>query len=113
VDSVWGLVWVSVVDSVWDSVRGLVRGLVWDSVGNSVWDLVRASVVDSVWAYVGSLFPNIVKWEYTEHDIGEYPFQSAVDLWYSGFVPSFDGKTWRLHAGKNAKVVYEKELGDK
>jgi hypothetical protein len=28
-------------------------------------------------------------------------------LWESGFVPSFDGKTWRLHAGKNAKIVYE------
>jgi hypothetical protein len=22
-------------------------------------------------------------------------------------VPSFDGKIWRLHAGKDAKIVYE------
>jgi hypothetical protein len=22
-------------------------------------------------------------------------------------VPSYDGKTWRLHTGKNAKIVYE------
>jgi hypothetical protein len=23
-------------------------------------------------------------------------------------VPSFDGKVWRLHAGKEAKVIYER-----
>jgi len=28
-------------------------------------------------------------------------------LWLGGFVPSFDGKTWRLHAGLKAKVVFE------
>jgi hypothetical protein len=89
--------------SVWDSVRASVRASVGDSVRASVWDSVRASVR----AYIGSLFPNIAQWKYINHKAGEYPFQSAVDLWRAGFVPSFDGKTWRLHTGKDAKVVYE------
>ena len=81
----------------------LLRG--WDSVWDSVGDSVGASVV----AYIGSLFPNIREWKYIEHKRGEYPFQSAVDLWKRGFVPSYDGKIWRLHSGKNAKTVYELE----
>ena len=71
-----------------------------------IWALVGDSVGASVWAYIGSLFPNIKKWKYVEHKNGEYPFQSVVDLWKRGFVPSFDGKTWRLHSGKRAKIVY-------
>ena len=87
--------WASVGDPVWDSVRASV----WDSVGASVWDPVGA--------YIGSLFPNIERWKYIEHKEREYPFQCAVDLWKRGFVPSFDGKVWRLHSGKDAKIVYE------
>jgi len=125
--SVWDSVWASVGASVWDSVWASVRDSVWDSVGDSVWDSVWASVRasvwdsvwasvgdsvgdsvwDSVWAYIGSLFPNIKKWKYIYHKEGVYPYQSAVDLWYSGFVPSFDGKIWRLHSGRKAKVVFE------
>ena len=74
----------------------------WDSVGDSVWD----SVMDSVGAYLSSLFPNIKKWKYIDHEPEVNPFQSAIDLWHRGFVPSFDGKTWRLHSGKNAEIVY-------
>ncbi len=71
------------------------------------WDSVWASVRDSVWAYIGSLFPGIKKWKYIKHKEGEYPFQPCVDLWKRGFVPSFDGKIWRLHSGEKAKVVLE------
>lgn len=42
-----------------------------------------------------------------------YPFQCVVDLWKQGLVPSFDGKNWRLHSGKKAKIVFkisQKEL---
>ena len=77
----WLKEWDSVRDSVWDSVR--------DSVGASVWDSVRA--------YVSSFFA--IKYE--------YDFSPAIKLWESGLVPSFDGKTWRLHSGKNADIVYE------
>ena len=119
----WDSVWDSVMDSVWASVWASVRDSVWVSVGASVRDSVRASVRDSVrdsvmvsvgasvWvsvmAYISSLFPNITKWKYIDHPENVNPFQSAIDLWRAGYVPSFDGKRWRLHTGKNAKVIYE------
>jgi hypothetical protein len=61
------------------------------------WDSVWTSVRDSVWTYSSSFFA--INYE--------YDFSSAVKLWESGLVPSFDGKTWRLHTGKDARVVYE------
>jgi len=111
--SVGASVWDSVRDSVGDSVRDSVRDSVWDSVwasvrdsvGDSVWasvrDSVGASVWDSVWAsvrvYVSGFF-NIK----CDHD-----FSSGVKLWEAGLIPSFDGTTWRLHTGKDAKIIYE------
>jgi len=85
----------------WASVR--------DSVRDSAWDSDWASVRASVRVYTGSLFPNIKKGKYIEHKESEYPYQCLVDLWYRGFVPSNDGKTWRLHHGRDAKIVYEEE----
>ena len=81
--------WSSVRDSVWGSVRDSV----WDSVRNSVWD----SVWDSVLAYISSFFD--IKYK--------YGFSSAIQLWESGLIPSFDGKTWRLHSGEKADIIYE------
>jgi len=74
----------------------------------SVEGSLRASVVASAWAYMGSLFPNIKKWKYISHKKGVYPYQSCVDLWNMGLVPSFDGKTWRLHGGKDSGILYER-----
>ena len=96
-DSVWASVWDSVGDSVWTSVRDSVGASVWTSVWASVRASVRDSVRDSVGAYVSSFFS--IKYE---HD-----FSPAVKLWEAGLVPSFDGKVWRLHTGKDAHVVYE------
>jgi hypothetical protein len=112
-DSVWASVWASVGDSVgdsvWDSVGASVRASVgasvWDSVRASVWDSVRDSVRASVRAYTGSFF-KIPVWKYVKHPKGKYPYQPLVDLWNQGFVPSFDGTTWRLHAGPKAAIVY-------
>ena len=70
---------------------------VWDSVMDSVWNSVMDSVRDSVRAYISSFFD--IKYR--------YDFSLCTKLWESGLVPSFDGKTWRLHSGKNADVVYE------
>jgi len=112
-DSVWDGVWASVRDSVWDSVGNSVGDSVWDSVRASVRASVRNSVGDSVRAYIGSLFPNIKSWKYIHHKKGQYPFQSVIDLWERGLTPSFDGKTWRLHSGRKAEIVFqitEKEL---
>ena len=108
-DSVWvsvkASVWASVGASVWASVRASVGASVGDSVWASVWDSVwasvkasvKASVGDSVRAYISSFFDI----QYS-HDLS-----SATWLWERGFVPSFYGTAWRLHAGKDAKIVYE------
>ncbi len=121
--SVWYSVRYSVSDSVRDSVGDSVRYSVMDSVRYSVWDSVRYSVrysvsdsvSDSVYAYISSFF-NLEKWVGFD-DLPAYvnPLQSGIDLWNRGFVPSFDGKIWRLHAGKDAKVVFEikrEEIGN-
>jgi hypothetical protein len=115
-DSVGASVRDSVGASVWASVRASVRASVWDSVWASVRDSVGASVRDSVgasvWAYTGSFFilPRDA-WKYTENIKTEgYPFQCLVTLWEQGLVTSFDGKKWRLHGGKDAKILWEGEL---
>ena len=85
--------WASVRDSVGASVGDSVMDSVGDSVGDSVWA--------SVWASVASYVSTFFAIDY------EYDFSSAVKLWEAGLVPSFDRRTWRLHTGKNAKIVYE------
>ena len=107
-DSVWASVRASVGDSVKASVRASFRDSVWVSVRDSVW----ASVWASIWAYTGTFFvlPREA-WKYTENvKTEEYPFQCLADLWEQGLVPSYDGKTWRLHGGKDAKILWEGEL---
>jgi len=108
-ESVWDSVRDSVRDSVWDSVWASVRDSVGDSVWDRVWAIVWASAWASAWAYAGSFF-NLPRdsWEYTEKiDTKKYPFQPLVNLWEMGIVPSFDDTTWRLHAGKDAKIIFE------
>jgi hypothetical protein len=106
--SVGETVEASVGASVWASVRDSVRDSVRASVGETVWASVWASVWDSVRAYTGYIFAPVVdEWKYIDHKKGEYPFQPAVDLWKQGLVPSFNGKIWRLHGGKNAEVLWE------
>jgi len=124
-DSVGDAVWNSVWDSVWDSVEDVVWASVWevvgasvgDAVGNSVWasvwTSVRASVKasdwDTVWEAVGaSVGASVTAYISSFFDIDyKFDFSSAVKLWEAGLVPSFDGTTWRLHSGKDAKIIYE------
>ena len=70
------------------------------------WASVGDSVRDSVWAYTASFFPEITEWKYVEN-LGPNPWEPCQKLWEMGVVPSFDGKTWRLHAGEKAEVIYE------
>lgn len=56
-----------------------------------------ASGWDSVGAYIASFFDIVYK----------YDFSSCIKLWERGLVPSYDGKTWRLHSGSKASIVYE------
>jgi len=97
----------SIWDSVWDSVGDSVRSSVEHSVGYSIRSCVRDSVWDSIWANIGVHFKGIKKWEYTKNLIyTKYPFMAEVKLWRWGVVPSFDGTIWRLHAGKDAKILW-------
>jgi hypothetical protein len=95
--SAWESVGESVVDSAWESVGESVVDPVWESVRASVGESVGESVRALVWAYVSSFFDVEYKFD----------FSSAVKLWESGLVPSFDGTIWRLHSGKNAYIVFE------
>ena len=89
---------------VTDDIIGLVqewsevRNSVWSSVGSSVWNFIWNSVGDVIYAYISSFF-NI---NYP------YDYSSAIKLWNMGLVPSFDGKTWRLHSCKG--IVWEGKL---
>ena len=105
--SVGASVGATVGDSVGATVRDSVGDTVWATVWAIVWATVRDSVGDSVWAYIGSLFPGVTKWKYINHKKCAYPFQSGVDLWKRGLVPSFDGKIWQLRSGEEAEVVWE------
>lgn len=102
--SVWASVWASVSASVGEPVGASV----WASVGDSVWASVWVSVGASVWAYISSFFA-LDEWQLNGKTVHGNPFQPAIDLWEAGLVPSFDGKVWRLHAGKKAQIVYEME----
>ena len=74
------------------------------------WDSVRDSVRDSVGAYMSSFFPNIKKWKYMDHKLGENPYQPLIDLWNMGIVPVFDGKRWGLHSGPKATVIWKGKI---
>lgn len=116
-DSVWDSIRNSVRDSVWNSVGDSVRNFVWASVWASVWTYVWASVRDSVGDSVGtsvgdSVRDSVVVYISSFFNIKcDYDFSSLNELWNRGFVPSFDGTTWRLHSGKDAKIVYEMKKG--
>jgi len=101
----WATVWATVGATVWDTIWDTVGATVWATVGATVGVTVGATVWDTVGAYVGSLFVPVVKqWKI------RYPFRDVVDLWYDGLVPSFDGKTWRLHGNQNANILYEEKI---
>jgi len=107
-DSIWSSIWnpvrAAVWDSIWDPVRAIIRDSIWDSVGDSIW----SSVDDFVYSYISSFF-NLEKdeWKHCDFDFESNPFQVAIDLWNMGLIPSYDGNVWRLHAGRDAKVVWK------
>ena len=85
----------------------------WASVWDSVRASVRASVRDSVYGYI-SYFFILDEWKYTDAKGGINPFQSVIDLWNMGIVPSYDGKTWRLHTKNGiAFEISKEELNNK
>jgi len=118
-DSVWNSVEDSVGNSVWNLVRDSVEDSVWnsveDSVGNSVrdsvWHSVEETVGDSVGYSVGvaarySVWYLVKAYILSFFDIKyDYDFSSVMKLWEKGLVPSYNGKTWRLH-GKDGNIIW-------
>lgn len=98
--------WAQVGDQVWDQVGAQVRDQVGAQVGAQVRAQVRDQVGTQVWAHVWAYISSFFDIQYA------YDFSSAVKLWEAGFVASYDGTTWRLHAGKDAKIVYEWNKGE-
>jgi len=86
-DSIWSPIWVP--------IRASVEDLGWDSFLTSIW----VSVGVSIGIYIGRLFPNV-------EQLKDSPWRPLLKLWYAGYLPSFDGETWRLHCGKDAKVIW-------
>lgn len=73
----------------------------WESVLSSVWSSVWSRVESSVWSSIYAYISTFIDTKY------KFDFSPNNKLWESGIVPSFDGTTWRLHSGKNAKIIYE------
>jgi hypothetical protein len=107
----------SVGDSVWKSIGYSVENRVRDSVENSVWKIVVYSVENNVWNRVWKSVWNSVRysvWNIVRNYVASFfdlkydlDIAPGIELWNRGFIPSFDGTTWKLHSGKDAKVVYE------
>jgi len=99
-DSIWGSIGDSIWDSIWGSIRDSIGDSIWDSIWGSVRDGIWGSVRDGIWAYCSS-FVDIPY---------DYDFSSVIELYKRNLVPSFDGTTWRLYTGKQAKIVWEGKL---
>jgi hypothetical protein len=108
-DSVRDLVGASVGDSVRDSVEDSVWDSVWASAGTGVLAAVEAAVGASVGAAVWASVETAVRaYESTYFALlPDHNLVWCIALLDLGFVPSYDGTIWRLHAGKDAKIVYE------
>lgn len=59
---------------------------------------------------LGIWFTNTTKWE--KSGDSTYPYAPVAKLWQKGFIPSFDGTTWRLSSGKEGTIVYEITLAE-
>jgi hypothetical protein len=97
---------LGVVERIWDDLSDKIRDRLEGQLAARSWNKVRDYLGDCLLAYIGGLFPNI-KNRYGEKKLGANPWRPLLTLWYAGYVPSFDGKTWRLHAGKKAEVVFQ------
>jgi len=87
-----------VKDSIYDYLRRSLFMEIWNSAftfrgsNNDTWD----SILNAIIGYLESFF-NI------KHPID---IESLNQLWNMGYVPSFDKNKWRLHTGKNGKIVF-------
>lgn len=117
----WSSVSATIVDCFGESILEEVRSSVWWK----VWHGVEVKVINKTPCgsssstaamsfgaafnvYVASLFPGL-QWAGTEA-IGPDPWRPMLTLLDAGYIPVFDGATWRLHKGRKADVVMELTL---
>lgn len=99
----------SVYNPVHDPICCSIYSMGFSPIYNTMYNSIYSSVRSFVIAYIFSLFPNIKKWKNIKYKKGENPFLPAINLWRAGYVPSFDGEIWRLHAGTQAEIIYERK----
>jgi hypothetical protein len=87
-NSAWISVWQSVGVPVWDSIM--------DSAEWITWDHMRWSIRDSAMAYSTTFMDVRLKVDVSPSN----------KLWERGFVVSFNGDTYSVHSGKEAKIVW-------
>ena len=87
--------------AVWDAVGNHVRAFAWNFVSSTVDSFIGNFVCGTVWSSIMAYYSTFFEIKY------KYDYSPYWKLWDRGFVLSFDGNKWRLHSGKNAKVVYE------
>lgn len=104
-DMVFGLIDISGVP-IMDAVTTRIEHTVfkWRPIPPSKASNIDASLLAAAAAYVAGLFYNIDKWKYMKNAVTN-PWRPLQTLWYNGYVPSFDGKLWRIHSGPTAKIV--------
>ena len=104
------LFWDLLADSIGDSLRNFILSLLMDSllspIRDSLGDFIWKSLEDLIRDLIGAYAFSFVKDEYiTFKDI--HKVKALISLWESGYLPVFDGKTWRILAGNNAHIVFE------
>jgi len=116
---VYPLVRISVGYSMEEAYKNIKRMItkIHDSYNRTTFDYnwyihdTEHSIDDIIDAYAGSLFTDPNRYKGREKRPFVYKFISGVYLWERGLIPSFDGKVWRLHSGKECKIVYSEKLG--
>ena len=110
--AVWNAIGEAVGEAVEGSVWGAFRCIVGRSFWNAVWVAVRRTVEGSVWlTVVGSVRDAAYGYISSFFDVQySYDFSPCVKLWNKGYVPLFDGTTWRLHSGPKMEIVYEEKI---
>ena len=95
-------------------IKNIVHPFIMDAPTITDKQIILVKEWASVWASVRAYYGTFLKlkrkdWKYTDKiKTKGYPFAAAVKLWEQGLVPSFDGKTWRLHSSKG--IVWQMEV---
>lgn len=117
-DSIDSAGWKDGANPIWNCIEWYIEKFIYQPIiyfirrhiTDPVWKIAYKSIDNIISAYVSSLFPSIKNWKGIDHEPETNPFQPGIDLWRSGFVPSYDGEKWLLHAGPKAKIIWEEVI---